>query len=91
MSAIPIDVAAMIVVGAIVSIGLTSVAALMIFHMRSRLLKSALSIYNHEKVERQFTDKDNACGKDLDITIGTLPRTSSFMPLIIFTPTALFI
>ncbi|XP_011497799.1 PREDICTED: uncharacterized protein LOC105362145 [Ceratosolen solmsi marchali] len=75
MSAIPIDVAAMIVVGAIVSIGLTSVAALMIFHMRSRLLKTALSIYNHENVERQLTEKDNTCGKDLAVTIGTFPRT----------------
>ncbi|XP_031788477.1 uncharacterized protein LOC100677904 isoform X2 [Nasonia vitripennis] len=82
MSGIPIDVATMIVVGAIVSIGLTAVAALMIFHVRSRLLKAALSIYSQEKVERQqFPEKDSvvsattAAGKGLDVTIGTLPRT----------------
>ncbi|XP_058791245.1 uncharacterized protein LOC131664288 [Phymastichus coffea] len=82
MSTISIDVAAMIVVGAIVLIGLTSVAALMIFHVRSRLFKAALAIYSQEKVERQLgNDKDPAttgganAGKSLDVTIGTLPRT----------------
>ncbi|XP_014206491.1 multiple epidermal growth factor-like domains protein 10 [Copidosoma floridanum] len=75
---IPIDVAAMIVVGALVSLGLTSVAALMIFHIRSRLLKAALSMYNQERaVERQYAasaEKDIDT-KGLDVTIGTLPRT----------------
>lgn len=84
MSTIPIDVAAMIVVGAIVSIGLTSVAALMIFHVRSRLLKAALAIYNQEKLERQLSDKDPVAGganagKALDVTINTLPRTYTFI------------
>ena len=77
----------MIVVGAIVSLGLTAVAALMIFHVRSRLLKAALSMYSQEKAERQFVpgDKDVIAtgatlgpGKGLDVTIGTLPRGMSF-------------
>lgn len=91
MTGIPIDVAAMIVVGAIVSIGLTAVAALMIFHVRSRLLKAALSIYSQEKVERQqFPQKDSvvsatttATGNGLDVTIGTLPRTTLYTKIII--------
>ncbi|XP_023313577.1 uncharacterized protein LOC106659242 isoform X1 [Trichogramma pretiosum] len=83
-SSIPIDVAAMIVVGALVSIGLTSVAALMIFHARSRLLKTALSIYGPDKVidQRQYIEKDatlgstttSASSKTLDVNVATLPR-----------------
>ncbi|KAJ8682438.1 hypothetical protein QAD02_018230, partial [Eretmocerus hayati] len=74
MSAIPIDVAAMIVVGGLISIGLTSVAVLMIFHVRSRLLKAALSMYSQDKIEREYAEKDNDPGKNLGVTIGTLPR-----------------
>lgn len=48
------NVAAVIVVGAILSVSLTSIAALMIFHVRSRLLKAAMAIYNHEKAESQY-------------------------------------
>lgn len=70
----------MIVVGALVSIGLTSLAAIVIFHLRSRLLKAALSIYNQDKLERQYAAETNDLvvnsqkGAQLDFTIGTLPR-----------------
>ena len=62
----------------------------MIFHVRSRLLKAALSMYSQEKAERQFVpgDKDVIAtgatlgpGKGLDVTIGTLPRGMSFILL----------
>ena len=75
-SNIPVDITAMIVIGAIVCIGLTSVAALMILHVRSLLLKATVvSIYNQEKAERQFAEKDSSSGKALDVTIGTIPRS----------------
>ncbi|XP_043461870.1 uncharacterized protein LOC122498266 isoform X2 [Leptopilina heterotoma] len=60
VSPLPMDIAALIIIGSIISLGLTSIAALMIFHMRAKLLDAVrLSIFNDEKVNFSGIEKGN--------------------------------
>lgn len=69
---IPLDIA-LIVVASIVSLGLTSVAVVMVLHMRSKLLEAArLSIYEEAKTKSQ--ENPNAAKISSIVTGSTLPR-----------------
>ncbi|XP_033215072.1 uncharacterized protein LOC117171670 [Belonocnema kinseyi] len=60
VSPLPMDIAALVVIGSIISLGLTSVAALMIFHMRAKLFEAVRSsIFNDEKVNCSAIEKGN--------------------------------
>ncbi|XP_046614749.1 uncharacterized protein LOC124302530 isoform X1 [Neodiprion virginianus] len=75
----PHDVTLLIVVGSIVSLCLTTLAALVVFYMRSKLFESIpLSIYSSDKKEASTPEKcDNA--KSLKITNTTLPPLPTFV------------
>lgn len=64
---IPLDIA-LIVIALIVSLGGTSVAVVMVLHMRAKLLEAArISIYEEQKSQQNST-------KISSIVTGTLPR-----------------
>ncbi|XP_076240534.1 uncharacterized protein LOC143183044 [Calliopsis andreniformis] len=70
---IPLDVA-LIVVASIVSLGLTSVAVVMVLHMRSKLFEAArISIYEEGKIKNQ--ENGNSGRISTIVTTGTLPQT----------------
>lgn len=72
---IPLDVA-LIVVASIVSLGLTSVAVVMILHMRSKLLETArLSIYEEAKAKNQ-----ESATRISSIVMAALPREYNSVP-----------
>lgn len=76
VSPLPMDIAALIIIGSIISLGLTSIAALMIFHMRAKLLDAVrLSIFNDEKVNFSGIEKGNV--EKISTIHTTLPRTLS--------------
>lgn len=70
---IPLDIA-LIVVAAIVSLGLTSVAVVMVLHMRSKLFETVrLAIYDDEKTKRP--ERENANGERTSTVMNSsLPR-----------------
>lgn len=70
---IPLDIA-LIVVAAIVSLGLTSLAVVMVLHMRSKLFETVrLAIYDDEKTKNQERESMNS--KRLSTVVNTsLPR-----------------
>ncbi|XP_076758521.1 uncharacterized protein LOC143427900 [Xylocopa sonorina] len=71
---IPLDIA-LIVVASIVSLGLTSVAVVMVLHMRSKLLEAArISIYEEGKSRNQENQKATKISSI--VTSGSLPRSS---------------
>ncbi|XP_017764974.1 PREDICTED: uncharacterized protein LOC108554276 [Eufriesea mexicana] len=77
---IPLDIA-LIVIALIVSLGVTSVAVVMVLHMRAKLLEAArLSIYEEQKNQQNST-------KISSIVTGTLPQTPiRLVPLFASTP-----
>lgn len=75
-SSIPLDIA-LIVVASIVSLGLTSVAVVMVLHMRSKLVETVrLSVYDDEKTKSQ--ERETAASSNSRISTivsnGGLPR-----------------
>ncbi|XP_076295555.1 uncharacterized protein LOC143216420 [Lasioglossum baleicum] len=73
LPSIPLDIA-LIVVASIISLGLTSVAVVMVLHMRSKLLESArVSIYEVEKTKGQ--DNTGTIDKRSPSLVNTLPRS----------------
>ncbi|XP_024941258.1 uncharacterized protein LOC107268218 isoform X2 [Cephus cinctus] len=75
---IPVDITVLIIVGSIISLGLTSIAVLMVYHMRSRLFETVrLSIYNNEKNENS-QEKGNTV-KIPKIAASTLPQPPTFV------------
>ncbi|XP_046740678.1 uncharacterized protein LOC124408059 isoform X2 [Diprion similis] len=75
----PHDVTLLIVVGSIVSLCLTTLAALMVFYMRSRLFESIpLSIYSSDKKDVSTAEKGDTV-KSLKITNTTLPPLPTFV------------
>ncbi|XP_029049328.2 uncharacterized protein LOC114879028 isoform X1 [Osmia bicornis bicornis] len=75
---IPLDIA-LIVVASIVSLGLTSVAVVMILHMRSKLLETArLSIYEEAKTKNQ---ENPSATRISSIVMAALPQTPNVSPL----------
>ncbi|XP_076650885.1 uncharacterized protein LOC143357990 [Halictus rubicundus] len=73
LPSIPLDIA-LIVVASIISLGLTSVAVVMVLHMRSKLLESArVSIYEVEKTKGQ--ENTGTIDKRSPSLANTLPQS----------------
>ncbi|XP_011862688.1 PREDICTED: uncharacterized protein LOC105559191 isoform X2 [Vollenhovia emeryi] len=69
---IPLDIA-LIVVAAIVSLGLTSLAVVMVLHMRSKLFETIrLAVYDDEKTKGQERESANG-GRTSTVMNATLP------------------
>ncbi|CAL7938517.1 unnamed protein product [Xylocopa violacea] len=74
---IPLDIA-LIVVASIVSLGLTSVAVVMVLHMRSKLLEAArISIYEEGKSKIQ--ENENATRISSMVTGGSFPQSRTIL------------
>lgn len=70
---IPLDIA-LIVVAAIVSLGLTSLAVVMVLHMRSKLFETVrLAVYDDEKTKSQERESMNT-GRLSTVVNASLPR-----------------
>nr|XP_012153543.1 PREDICTED: multiple epidermal growth factor-like domains protein 10 [Megachile rotundata] len=75
---IPLDIA-LIVIASIVSLGLTSVAVVMVLHMRSKLLEAArMSIYDEAKTKNQENPSSTRISS---IAMTALPQTPNASPL----------
>lgn len=84
---IPLDIA-LIVVASIVSLGLTSVAVVMVLHMRSKLLEAARMSSIYEEAKAKSQENPNAAKISSMVTGGsTLPQTPiRLVPLFASTP-----
>lgn len=79
---IPLDIA-LIVVAAIVSLGLTSVAVVMVLHMRSKLFEAVrLAVYDDEKTKTKGPERESANSDRMSTLINSSlpPRECSHSP-----------